>query len=230
MVEYKIGMIPGTGKQSSGIALRLGKAGYKVMIGSRSKDKAVKIASELNERLGSNQFIGFSNEEVVRQNNILFLVIPPENLKSTLDDLLPHLQPGTIIVDVIVSLAFKEGLAYNKLILNEKQENMESVSEYIQSRVPEGITVAGGFKTVSAAKLNRLTKPLSVDVFLTADDSEIKIKLKELLSKIEGLRILDAGPLRSSRTTEQMTALVININKLNKLKHASFKVISTQKK
>ncbi|MFW9924807.1 MAG: NAD(P)-binding domain-containing protein, partial [Candidatus Thorarchaeota archaeon] len=40
----KIGLIPGTGKQSKGIALRLGQAGYNVMIGSRSAEKACIVA------------------------------------------------------------------------------------------------------------------------------------------------------------------------------------------
>ncbi len=230
MTKKKIGMIPGTGKQSKGIALRLAQVGYKIMIGSRSAEKAKTIAEELNAKLSVNSFYGDENKEVVKQCDILFFVVPPEHICSTLEDLGYDIKADAIIVDVIVPLAFKAGLAYCSESMCLEQFDYPSVSEYIQASVPEGVTVVGAFKTISAAKLNRLNHPLDVDVFLTSDKQEAKDVLKEILSKIEGLRVLDAGTLAFSRTTEQMTAFVININKLNKLKHASFRVISASPK
>ncbi|GAI83524.1 unnamed protein product [marine sediment metagenome] len=156
----------------------------------------------------------------------MFFVVPPENICSTLEDLGLYIKTDAIIVDVIVPLAFKAGLAYCSENMCLEQFDYPSVSEYIQASIPEGVSVVGAFKTISAAKLNKLNHPLDVDVFLTSDNLEAKDELKEIISKIEGLRVLDAGPLAFSRTTEQMTAFVININKLNKLKHASFRVIS----
>lgn len=230
MTKKKIGMIPGTGKQSQGIALRLAQAGYKVMIGSRSSEKAKTIAEELNAKLSVNSFYGDENKEVVKQCDILFFVVPPEYICSTLEDLGNDIKTDAIIVDVIVPLAFKAGLAYCSESMCLEQFDYPSVSEYIQASVPEGVSVVGAFKTISAAKLNRLNHPLDVDVFLTSDKQEAKDVLKEIICKIEGLRVLDAGTLAFSRTTEQMTAFVININKLNKLKHASFRVISAAPK
>ncbi len=229
MTERKIGMIPGTGKQSQGIALRLAQAGYKVMIGSRSTEKATKIAEELNARLSTDQFVGDNNNEVVKQCDIIFLVVPPEYLINTLDGLVNDMKPNTILVDVIVPLSFETGLAYCDDGICTDEATYPSVSECIQAKVPESISVVGAFKTVSAAKLNRLEHPLDVDVFLTSNDVDAKSKLINILSKIKSLRVLNAGPLMFSRTTEQMTALVINLNKLNKLKHASFRVISVPK-
>ena len=230
MTEKKIGMIPGTGKQSQGIALRLTQAGYKVMIGSRSKEKAETIAKELNAKLSVNSFYGDENKEVVKQCDVLFFVVPPEYVRSTLSELVSEIKSDAIIVDVIVPLTFEAGLAYCSEDMCMDQFDYPSMSEYIQATVPEGVIVVGAFKTISAAKLNRLTHPLDVDVFLTSNNQEAKNELKEIIRKIEGLRVLDAGPLAFSRTTEQMTAFVININKLNKLKHASFRVISTTSK
>jgi NADPH-dependent F420 reductase len=230
MIEKKIGMIPGTGKQSQGIALRLTQAGYKVMIGSRSKEKAEKIVDELNVKLSVDSFYGDENKEVVKQCDILFFVVPPEYICNTMEELGPHLKPDAIIIDVIVPLTFEDGLAYCSEDICLDQFDYPSVSEYIQATVPDGVTVVGAFKTISAAKLNRLKHPLNVDVFLTSNNQEAKDEIKEIISKIDGLRVLDAGPLAFSRTTEQMTAFVINLNKLNKLKHASFRVISAAPK
>jgi len=230
MTEKKIGMIPGTGKQSQGIALRLGQAGYKVMIGSRSKEKAEKIAVELNEKLSVKNYYGNDNKEVVKQCDILFFVVPPEYICSTLEELGPHIKSNAIIVDVIVPIIFEDGLAYCSEDMCMKDFSYPSISEYIQANVAEGIRVVGGFKTISATKLNRLDHSLDVDVFLTSNSQEAKNEVKEIIRKIDGLRVLDAGPLAFSRTTEQMTAFVINLNKLNKLSHASFRVISTAPK
>lgn len=220
-MERTIGLIPGTGKQSQGIAKRLGLAGYKVMIGSRTKEKAERIATELNEKLSLTTFHGDENLEVVKQCDILFLVLPYEYLYDSLQEFMPHFKPNAIIVDVIVPLTFKAG---NATCLDDVPE--KSVSEYIQSLVPEGVSVVGGFKTISASKLNKIDSPMNVDVFLSANNQEAKEIITEMITKIDGLTVLDSGPLMYSRTTELMTAFVINLNKRNKLKHASFRIIS----
>ncbi|HUT81585.1 MAG TPA: NADPH-dependent F420 reductase [Candidatus Bathyarchaeia archaeon] len=224
-----IGMVPGTGKQSKGIALQLGKAGYEVIIGSRSIEKAETIANELNSILGEKKFIGKQNNDVVKNCNVIFLVVPPEFLGDTLSGIKSQFQPGTILVDVVVPLKFESGLAFCDQEREQDGKKYRSISEYIQANIPENVTLVGGFKTISANKLNKITESLNVDVFLTSDSSEAKEELKEIIRKIQGLRVLDAGPLVYSRTTEQMTALVININKLNKLKHGSYKIITANK-
>ena len=43
----RIGIIGGTGPAGSGLALRLNVAGYEVVIGSRSKDRAEEKIAEL---------------------------------------------------------------------------------------------------------------------------------------------------------------------------------------
>ncbi|NHJ05651.1 MAG: NADPH-dependent F420 reductase [Candidatus Heimdallarchaeota archaeon] len=219
----KIGLIPGTGKQSQGLALRLSKAGYNVMIGSRTKEKAERVASELNEKLQNENFLGGTYEEVAESSNLIFLVVPYGSLTETIEKIKPYLKAGTIIVDVIVPLIFESGYA---CCLNEVP--CGSVSEYIKSLVPADVAVVGAFKTISASILNRIEIPLEVDLFMTSDNIEAKKELKEIFSKINGLRVLDAGLLLFSRTAEQMTAFVININKLNKLHHASFKLVSSK--
>ncbi|MFW9924095.1 MAG: hypothetical protein ACFFDW_12485, partial [Candidatus Thorarchaeota archaeon] len=179
------------------------------------------VANELNLQLNGTYFSGHENSIVAEQCDLIFLVIPFEHLKETLTELTSKFKIDTILVDVTVPLVFNQGYAMCK-----RNSSYESASEYIQSLVSKDVTVIGAFKTISASKLSSITKPLNVDVFLTGNNKDKKNELKEILSKIVGLTILDAGPLEFSRTTEQMTAFVINLNKLNKLKHASFKVIS----
>jgi len=72
-----IAVLGGTGKQGKGLAYRWAKAGYKVLIGSRSSEKAVTTASELMEMLeGSSSLVGASNHEAAEQADIVVLSVP----------------------------------------------------------------------------------------------------------------------------------------------------------
>jgi hypothetical protein len=176
----------------------------------------------LNDILKEEKFSGHSNEDVAKQCNILFIVLPYDYLASTIKDLVPHLSEKTILVDSIVPLTFTKGIVKYK-------ENLpyNSASEHLQAILPDEHIVVGAFKTVSAAILNHISDPMNVDVFVTSDDKDAKKEIITLLSDIKGLRALDAGPLFMSKTIEQMTALVINLNKLNGLSHASFKIVES---
>ncbi|RLI63929.1 MAG: NADPH-dependent F420 reductase [Candidatus Gerdarchaeota archaeon] len=229
MEKITIGLIPGTGKQSRGIALRLGAAGQQVLIGSRSEEKALRVAEELNKKIGAQMFTGYSNKEVVRKSNLLFLVVPPQYLKKTLQELTSEFNKETILVDVTVPLIFKDKRLRWDISVLGVEEHFGSSSEFIQAHVPDGVIVVGAFKTISATKLNALKEPLNVATFLVSDSFEAKLTVKKVLSKILDLQILDAGPLTVANTIEHMTALVINLNKLNKIKHGSFRIVVPEK-
>ncbi|MCF2143667.1 MAG: NADPH-dependent F420 reductase [Candidatus Heimdallarchaeota archaeon] len=229
MEKITIGLIPGTGKQSQGIALRLGATGQQVLIGSRSEEKALRVAEELNEKIGAQMFTGYSNKEVVQKSNLLFLVVPPQYLKKTLQELTSEFNKETILVDVTVPLIFKDKRLRWDISVLGAEERFGSSSEFIQAHVPDGVVVVGAFKTISAAKLNALKEPLNVATFLVSDSVEAKLTVKKVLSKIPDLQILDAGSLTVANTIEHMTALVINLNKLNKIKHGSFRIVAAEK-
>ncbi|MBD3192695.1 MAG: NADPH-dependent F420 reductase [Candidatus Heimdallarchaeota archaeon] len=221
----KIGLIPGTGSQGQGIALRLALAGYDILIGSRKEEKAKKVAKELNTILEKEKIQATVNENIAQKCDLIFIILPYEFLEETLKPLREIFQEGTIIVDVVVPLAFDKGLAYIPDDVPKK-----SASELIEQILPKNIAIVGAFKTISAITLRKINQPMEIDLFLTSNNQEAKNEVKEILEKIPGIRGLDAGPLWVSRTIERMTALVINLNKRNKeLEHASFRVISSNK-
>ena len=103
----KFGLIGGTGPQGQGIALRLAKAGYKIMIGSRSHEKAQSIARDLNQKLSSNNIEGGSNHEVVQTTKILLVTIPYETVKETLEPLLEIIKENVrLLIDITVPMKF----------------------------------------------------------------------------------------------------------------------------
>ena len=71
-----IAVIGGTGGLGSALAFRWGNAGYKVLIGSRDKEKASFSAEKLNGRLGKEVASGFNNKEAAKLAQIIVLTIP----------------------------------------------------------------------------------------------------------------------------------------------------------
>ena len=81
-----IAVLGGTGKEGKGLAYRWAKAGYRVLIGSRSSARAVTAASEIMELLeGSSSLVGTSNLEAAQQANIVVVTVPYSAHRETIE-------------------------------------------------------------------------------------------------------------------------------------------------
>ncbi|HSB91148.1 MAG TPA: NAD(P)-binding domain-containing protein, partial [Anaerolineales bacterium] len=79
-----LAVLGGTGKEGSGLAYRWARAGYLVIIGSRSAERAQKAAAELNARIGGETVRGLENTEAAAQCDIAVLTVPYEAHRATL--------------------------------------------------------------------------------------------------------------------------------------------------
>ncbi|MCQ3953125.1 MAG: NADPH-dependent F420 reductase [Chloroflexi bacterium] len=77
-ILLKIAILGGTGKEGSGLALRWARAGYFVIIGSRSAERADQAAYEINRQLGMDNAQGMDNESACKEADIVVLTVPPE--------------------------------------------------------------------------------------------------------------------------------------------------------
>jgi NADPH-dependent F420 reductase len=86
MTETKptIAVIGGTGALGSGLALRWAKAGYDVIIGSRSQDNADRAASDLSERAGAT-VRGLENGAAAAAADMSVLTVPFANHQPMID-------------------------------------------------------------------------------------------------------------------------------------------------
>lgn len=218
--EEPIGIIGGTGNLGKGIALRLGKAQVKVIIGSRTPEKAKNVASQVNEILGKEIATGTHNSEVFTKSHLAFLTIPFKHVRTTLQELVPFMSDRHVIIDTTVPLTFVKGAP----MLYPPPEG--SAAEYIRTLLPPPIKLVTAFKTISAHVLENVAKPLARTTFVCGDDDDAKKKVITLLQMIEDLEPIDAGPLHVSRYVEGMTALAIHLNKQLKVKTAGFKVVT----
>jgi NADPH-dependent F420 reductase len=89
--------------------------------------------------------------------------------------------------------------------------------------VPDGVRVVSALHTVSAASLTDLEHPLEQDVLICGDSRTDKCRAAGLIERIDGLRCVDCGPLEMARTTESLTALMIEV-KVRYTSHAGIRL------
>lgn len=215
-----IAVLGGTGKEGKGLAYRWAKAGYKVLIGSRSPEKAVTTASELMEMLeGSSSLVGTSNREAAELANIVVLSIPYEAHRETLESVKEVLK-GKILVDVTAPLVPPK---VNKV----QMPAAGSAAQEAQEIVGEGVEVVSAFQNVSH-ELLLTDEDVDCDVLVTGTSKDARAEVLKLV-EAAGLTGWDAGPIENSVVAEGLTSVLININKQNGSKHAGIKITGVNK-
>jgi 8-hydroxy-5-deazaflavin:NADPH oxidoreductase len=77
---------------------------------------------------------------------------------------------------------------------------------------------------VSAAALSDPSRELDEDVLLSGDDRKAKDDVSDLVRRIPGLRPVDCGDLEMARILEQLTPLLISVNKRHRIKHSGVRL------
>ena len=149
----------------------------------------------------------------MRGAEIVILSVPFRSQSETLTNLKGALTPAQLVIDATVPLAAAvSGKATRTLGVWQG-----SAAQQAQEMVPEGVRVVSAFHTISASLLSDLDQTLDEDVLMCGDERADKAQVAQLVSKIEGLRAVDCGPLEMARIVEQLTALLISINVRNKV-------------
>jgi 8-hydroxy-5-deazaflavin:NADPH oxidoreductase len=213
-VSEPVCIVGGTGALGFGLALRLGRAGAPVVIGSRDAGRAAEAAERAAEKVPTATFTGSENSDAVRQADTVILSVPFRNQSENLTNLKTALRPGQLLVDATVPLA----AAFSGKATRTLGVWQGSAAQQALEMVPDGVAVVSAFHTVSAGLLSDLDHQLDEDVLICGDRREDKRRLAELVQRIDGLRPVDCGPLEMARIVEQLTALIISINARNKVR------------
>ena len=205
-------IVGGTGALGFGLVVRLGRAGVPTVIGSRDAGRAEEAAAKATAQVPEASVRGAANADAVLGAEIVILRVPFRSQSETLTNLKNALTPEQLVVDATVPLAAAvSGKATRTLGVWQG-----SAAQQAQEMVPEGVRVVSAFHSVSAAHLTDLDQVLDEDVLVCGDRKADKLKLIELVDRIDGLRAVDCGPLEMARIVEQLTALLISINVRNK--------------
>jgi 8-hydroxy-5-deazaflavin:NADPH oxidoreductase len=213
-VSPPVCIVGGTGALGFGLALRLGRAGVPIVIGSRDPERAEEAAGRAATLLPDAEFRGLQNEAAASEAEIVILSVPFRCQSENLANLHQVLREGQLLVDATVPLA----AAFGGKATRSLGVWQGSAAQQAQEMAPDGVRVVSAFHTVSAALLSDLEHQLDEDVLICADKRDDKQRIGELIERIDGLRAVDCGPLEMARIVEQLTPLIISINVRNKVR------------
>ncbi len=209
-----IAVLGGTGKEGRGLAYRWAKSGYRVIIGSRTAEKAKSAAADLNEMLGKETVIGMENMEAAQAADMLVLTVPYNAHTSTLETIRDAAQ-GKILVDVTVPLVPPK-------VTKVQMPPAGSAAQEAQSILGEDVNVVAAFQNISHEHLFS-DHPINCDVLVTGKGKAARLEVLKLV-EAAGMVGWDAGPIENSMVAEGLTSLLIYINKQNGVKSAGIKI------
>jgi NADPH-dependent F420 reductase len=212
-----IAVLGGTGQYGRGLARRFLRAGLSVVVGSRDPVRARDAVSGWPD--GGARIDVDTNAGAVAKADVIVLAVPFISVGALLDDVRPYFKPGALIIDVTVPVTFGGGT----FRIESLPEG--SASEHIRARLPDGVGLAGAFKTLPARVLDDLEQTLDCDEFVCGDSVEIRSRASDLVARLPGLRPVDVGPLARARFIEHATALAIAVNRRHKIHSARYRVV-----
>lgn len=210
-----IAILGGTGHEGSGLALRWAKAGHRLIIGSRTAEKALATAAELNTQLGLNSVQGLDNIAAAQAAEIVVLTVPYSAHTATLESVRDAVQ-GKIFVDVTVPLVPPK-------VSRVQMPAAGSASQEAQNALGPNVKVVTAFQNISAEHLKDPEHPIDCDVLVCGDDRDAKAAVIQLAADA-GMTAWDAGPLANAVIAEGLTSVLIGLNIKYKVKSSGIKI------
>jgi NADPH-dependent F420 reductase len=217
MSKSMIAVIGGTGAEGSGLVVRWAAAGYPVVIGSRSQEKAQAAAAELSALLpaGSATVRGETNAEAAAAADIVVLSVPYTSQAETAAQIAAAAQ-GKLVITVVVPLKPP------KVSVVWRPE-AGSAAQELQQQLGDTVQIVAAFQNIAAGHLRDLEWQPECDVLYTGDHKEAKTVARELI-QAAGFVGVDAGPLANASVVEGLTALLIGINARHKVPNSGIRI------
>jgi 8-hydroxy-5-deazaflavin:NADPH oxidoreductase len=208
-----IAIIGGTGKEGTGLALRWGCAGYKIVIGSRQIDKAKETAERINNELGIHVASGVENLEAAKMGEIVVLTVIQTAHEQVVDNLKEVLS-GKILVDATSRVDYRD----------PRPPEPPSAGQRSQELLGASVRVVTAFQNVPANLLYKaINQPMDADVMVCSDDIHAAEEVVKL-AQAAGMHGYYAGELNNSIIVEGLTSILISLNKYYKVKNASIRI------
>mgnify|MGYP000149641665 CR=1 FL=1 len=206
-----IAIVGGTGKLGAAIAYRLGRAGYRVILGSRDPARAAATAGELGVEAAD------SNADAATAGDMVIVTVPFAAQDATLAEIAPHVA-GKIVVDTTVPLVPPK-------VMRVQMPPEGSAAVRAAGLLGEGVRLVSAFHNVAAHKLASDTD-IGCDVLVFGDDKDARGEVVALADAM-GLRGLHAGALVNSAAAEAMTSILIFLNKTYRVDGAGIRITGT---
>lgn len=214
-ILLSIAIIGGTGKEGKGLAYRWARTGYKILIGSRTPEKAIRVAEEVSMMLGGQASIeGLGNAEAAQSADIIVLTVPYAAHRDTLESVKDLVQ-GKLFIDVTVPVVPPK-------VSTVQMPEAGSATQETRQILGDGVEVCAAFQNVSHELLLEGNE-IECDVLVTGTSKDARAETI-MLVKAAGLTGWDAGPIENSVVVEGLTNVLIGINKKYGSTHAGIKI------
>jgi 8-hydroxy-5-deazaflavin:NADPH oxidoreductase len=201
----RIGIFGGTGPAGSNLAARLASVGYDVVVGSRSKYRAMEVRDRLVDQYA--ELVGrlhYGDNATAAGCDLVINATPWDSAATTAKEHAAALD-GKVVVSMANALV-KVGPEFQPLV-----PPRGSVAAHVQAAVP-GCRVVAAFHHLPAKELGQVDQPIDSDVLICGDDHEAVAQVSEIVAKIPGCRPLDAGELSNATAIEAFTAVLLQLN------------------
>ena len=213
-----IAILGGTGDLGTGLAIRWSKAGYKIVIGSRTQEKADAAVASLAEVSPETPAEAMENSAAAAAGDIVVLTVPAAHQISTLKGVKAHLN-GKILIDVTVPLVPPK---VGTVQLPEEG----SAGKRAQDFLGEEVLVVSAFQNI-AAHLLQQDVVIECDVLVAGNDKPARTRVIELIGEA-GMTGWHAGPIANAAAAEALTSILIQINRSGIVSHSGIKIIGQE--
>lgn len=193
----KIAIIGGTGRLGLGLAKHLSRRN-EVIIGSRDPGRAIEAARKVAGASGSDYGAACRDAETV------VFAVPYSGL-AVAQGLVSSVE-GKLVLSAVNPLKSDAGVFRSSAPGGSAAEELARL--FPRSRV------ATAFNNVPAPLLKRDDLP-HLDILIAADAKETFKEAAAVVSSVKNMRPLYAGPLSQAAIVEGLTALILNLGKLN---------------
>ncbi|MCC5953564.1 MAG: NADPH-dependent F420 reductase [Acidimicrobiia bacterium] len=201
----QIGILGATGPAGSGLAGRLASVGFDVVVGSRSKYRALEVCDTITERWPDRQLsISAADNSGAADADVVVIATPWDAAAGTAASVARQLQ-GKVVISMANALA-KVGSEFQPLV-----PPRGSVAASVQAAVPKS-RVAAALHHVPAKELGDLDEPVVSDVLICSDHPAATATAVDIVGKIPDLRPLDAGQLSNAAPIEAFAAVLLQLN------------------
>jgi 8-hydroxy-5-deazaflavin:NADPH oxidoreductase len=201
----QIGVLGGTGPAGSGLAARLAAVGFDVVIGSRSKYRAMEVADRIIDKWPDRQLsITAGDNHEASASEVVFIATPWDAAAATAAECARELK-GKVVISMANALA-RVGHEFQPLV-----PPRGSVAASVQAAVPRSL-VAATMHHVPAKELGDIGHPVESDVLVCSDHASATATTIDIVSKIPDLRAVDAGELSNAAPIEAFAAVLLQVN------------------
>lgn len=205
-----IAVIGAAGQLGGGLAFRFAQAGYRVILGSRTQERAQAAADALRARLPGAELAACDNVAAAEAADWVAVAVPFAAQRETLAAI-RHAVHGKLVIDATVALQPPK--------VGTVQLPPEGCAGLIAAQtLGENVRLVTAFQNVPAKELAE-NHTIDCDVLVCGEDRDAKDAVIALLATL-GLRGLDAGGIRNAVAAEALTSVLITLGRRYKVQPA----------